>query len=352
MGPCIICQKKDVSYIKEEGIRCRYTCNCPSCGNYFIDAPGGSCPTYDDDKFKSEAPAIAYEKKIMGQDGYLLTYDILSKVAYANGVPFLDNYPKTFPEKLDRALLNIARKAEFGPQQISYNEDEYAPFFVSATSELRILNESRSYVITFLEEQGYLKRIGSDATIRTASTPRNFKLCLTLQGICKALELQGKAETNKNAFIAMWFDDSLARYEASIVAAVKKAGYAPRIIKNEPHNDYIMERVLNLIRDSRFVIADLTSLPEVEDAGKKPSYGVRGGVYFEAGFALGMKLPVILTCRDDSPARDRIHFDLAQRNTIFWKEDKGTLTISDKDFVETLKEHIIFTVGRGPRPVE
>jgi len=63
-----------------------------------------------------------------------------------------------------------------------------------------------------------------------------------------------------------------------------------------------------------------------------------------------MKLPVILTCRDDSPARDRIHFDLAQRNTIFWKEDNGTFKTSDQDFVETLKGHIIFTVGRGPLP--
>ena len=76
--------------------------------------------------------------------------------------------------------------------------------------------------------------------------------------------------------------------------------------------------------------------------------GYRGGVYFEAGFAYGLGLPVIYTCRKDwtkeqilrtkdrrtvkelydeniKPIRVRkegVHFDLAHRNRIEWEEDK------------------------------
>jgi nucleoside 2-deoxyribosyltransferase len=76
--------------------------------------------------------------------------------------------------------------------------------------------------------------------------------------------------------------------------------------------------------------------------------GYRGGVYFEAGFAYGLGLPVIYTCRYDWCEEDQlsndagepiqylkdsagrsiqvtkegIHFDLAHQNRIEWEPDK------------------------------
>lgn len=58
-----------------------------------------------------------------------------------------------------------------------------------------------------------------------------------------------------------------------------------------------------MIRESRFVVADVT--------------GHRPGVYYEAGFAFGLTLPVIWTCRSDH--RNDIHFDTRQFNHIFWE---------------------------------
>jgi hypothetical protein len=66
--------------------------------------------------------------------------------------------------------------------------------------------------------------------------------------------------------------------------------------------------------------------------------GYRGGVYFEAGFAYGLGLEVIYTCREDwletkkSKIKDKdgndheivqegIHFDLEHRNRIPWTND-------------------------------
>jgi hypothetical protein len=56
------------------------------------------------------------------------------------------------------------------------------------------------------------------------------------------------------------------------------------------------------IRRSRFVVADYT--------------GHRGGVYFEAGFALGLGLIVIPTCRADEVPK--LHFDIKHLNTLLW----------------------------------
>ena len=45
--------------------------------------------------------------------------------------------------------------------------------------------------------------------------------------------------------------------------------------------------------------------------------GVRGGVYFEAGYANSKDKEVICTCYDDEASQKRRHFDIMQLNTIF-----------------------------------
>src|SRR6266436_6864511 len=52
----------------------------------------------------------------------------------------------------------------------------------------------------------------------------------------------------------------------------------------------------------RFVVADYT--------------GQANGVYFEAGFALGLGLTVIPTCRADEVPK--LHFDIRHLNTLAW----------------------------------
>lgn len=66
--------------------------------------------------------------------------------------------------------------------------------------------------------------------------------------------------------------------------------------------------------------------------------GVRGGVYFEAGFALGLNIPVIYMCKDDQI--DNVHFDTRQYNHILWKDAK--------ELKEKLSNRISATIGDGP----
>ena len=77
--------------------------------------------------------------------------------------------------------------------------------------------------------------------------------------------------------------------------------------------------------------------------------GVRGGVYWEAGYAAGQNKQVILTCNDDERCDKRIHFDLQQYNQIRWKIVDGVLKFGKRDFVDALTQRILATVGRGQR---
>lgn len=65
----------------------------------------------------------------------------------------------------------------------------------------------------------------------------------------------------------------------------------------------------------------------------------KSGVYFEAGFALGLNLPVIWTCRADDIGN--LHFDVRQYNCIAWKDEA--------DLAGRRQLRIEAIVGRGPR---
>jgi hypothetical protein len=39
---------------------------------------------------------------------------------------------------------------------------------------------------------------------------------------------------------------------------------------------------------------------------------------------------------------------IGQINTIFWKDEGGTLKMNGHSFVDVLRERIIATVGKGP----
>ena len=79
-------------------------------------------------------------------------------------------------------------------------------------------------------------------------------------------------EQKKKVFIAMNFDDSMKKARNAIVDAIKSFNYDPMLIDNKEHNNQIVPEIYKEISDSIFVIADLT--------------GQRGGVYYEAGYAV------------------------------------------------------------------
>ena len=102
----------------------------------------------------------------------------------------------------------------------------------------------------------------------------------------------------------MWFDERMVPiYEQGIAPGIIASGMTPLMINRKEHVERIDDQIMLEIRKSRFVVADFT--------------GHRSGVYFEAGFAIGLGIPVVWTCRKDE--LNTLHFDIRQYNMIDWQ---------------------------------
>ena len=123
----------------------------------------------------------------------------------------------------------------------------------------------------------------------------------------------------------MWFDPSMNdAYEMGLQSGVLAAGFDPLRIDRHEHVNRIDDEIIRQINASRFVVADFT--------------GHRGGVYFEAGYALGKQIPVFWTCRKSD--MDNLHFDIRQFNCIDWDTPEG--------LSERLAARIEAVLGAGP----
>lgn len=139
----------------------------------------------------------------------------------------------------------------------------------------------------------------------------------------------------RRGFMAMWFDCSMEEaWQNGFKPAIRKAGYEPYRVNEDHYTGLVYDKIIASIRQSRFVVADLTC-NNVCDQDR-----ARGNVYYEAGFAEGLNIPVILTCRHDSLAN--IHFDLKPHVTIVWRDAA--------DLQKQLTLRIQRLLGQGPVP--
>ena len=176
------------------------------------------------------------------------------------------------------------------------------------------------YCFEFLLAEGLVRgRIGGDSI---------YDCDVTVAGYRNIADQATKVDLAQ-AFVAMWFDDSTAKaYEDGIEAGIRDAGFNSVRIDRKDHVNKIEDEIIAEIRRSRFVVADFT---QGED-------GARGGVYYEAGFAHGLDLPVIFTCHGRS--LKNLHFDTSHYSHIVWADPS--------ELREKLRNRILAVIGQGP----
>ncbi len=142
----------------------------------------------------------------------------------------------------------------------------------------------------------------------------NAYLTITVPGHAHVGEQKKKKDLSQ-CFVAMWFHPSMKLvYEEGIEKAIKECGYTPMKINEKHHFNKICDEAIAEIRRSRFVVADFTHGDD----------GARGNVFYEAGFAHALGLPVIYSCRDD--LKDKLHFDTRQYPHILWEKPEDIYT--------------------------
>lgn len=215
-------------------------------------------------------------------------------------------------QKYEQTIYNLATRSNKFGQKFALETDRY----IVPTMD----DEEARAMLHALRDNGY---------VHLDTSHRYFKFTLTQQGLEQAEKLRRTAKSGPVVFVAAHFKDELKSARETIADTLKDLGYEPYLVDQDPHQDLIDLRIYDNVRQSRFVVADLT-------------YN-RQSVYYEAGFAHGLGLQVVLTCRADSFKDEdddfkRVHFDLNHRNILVWEDEK---VLKDK-----LEKHILQSFGR------
>lgn len=190
--------------------------------------------------------------------------------------------------------------------------DRLDPSFYAVTYSINALE--MEYFLNFLCDEGFFKK----------NAEHDFEV--TPKGYMRYEVLQSQSSPSAQGFVAMWFDPAVQpAYDYGLALGIRRAGYDPLRVDSVEHVGKIDDEIIAQIKRSRFVVADFT--------------GHRAGVYFEAGFALGLNIPVIWCCRNDH--MDGLHFDIRQFSCVDWTDPR--------ELAHRLHMRIEAVVGAGPR---
>ena len=229
----------------------------------------------------------------------------------------LSIFPKNINEQINMILTNIASIIDFIGGEITVDlgegKESFSIFIIdidytSYNAQKQLNEKINIFVDTELLKQTAV--LGNNKVAYTL-TPKAWNI---------VQNMQSKMNIPPQAFIAMWFDSSMTKARNVIRQAITDCGYLPVVIDEKEYNSFIVPEILYEIENSSFIIADFT--------------GDRGGVYYEAGYAKGLRKEVIMTCKDG--AFDP-HFDTKQINHIVWR--------TENELYERLKKRINATIG-------
>jgi len=299
---CKICLEQAWLVVDSE---CEYFL-CDRCGEFIIEGIPGLASGLQESRVTQEVryklSAWIREKREMDMDRPVINRENLDMI--------INNLPNYSPsEKQMKLLRNIARKTRYPGESIELNIEKDYPL---------------AWALNYQEFVYYLYSLKNRELLELRRGGRTFSVKIAPKGWDLLEETGKQLRDTYQVFVAMSFSSEMTPiYEEAVYPAIYNAGYDPYRIDMEPHAERIDAKIVAEIRNSRFVVADVTEQKQ--------------GVYFEAGYALGMGLPVIWSVREDD--LEKVHFDTRQYNHIVWR--------SKEDFKEKLCNFICAIIGRG-----
>jgi hypothetical protein len=298
-APCGICRNDQAEYETTEKL---VNWQCPRCGQFCYDKADGP-PMLGSTDDMVRLSGWVREQNDAGIVPVRLSTAITTRVMSMK-LPRL-------PERAMRLLVALAHYFPTGNNFLT---------LMPTNPELEGVSYSRDgqellLLLNILEDSGLVQ---SD----------HGAFSISARGLMRAEEL-GTSGSGSQGFVAMWFDDSMNdAWLNGFEPAIREARYFPRRIDSKDYVGGVSDEIMAEIRRSRFVVVDYT--------------GQRNGVYFEAGFAAGLGLTIIPTCRSDHIGN--LHFDIRHLNTLSWNTPRR---LADK-----LSQRIKAVIGAGPNATD
>ena len=321
---CRICGCEDAFITRDADGEREYK-ECPICGNYIF--PLSSIYLLDDrygytqgEKYdKTKLAYYLYHNKQFERSAFIGTDAAFEQYKRYNpeSVSFLvapetvgNWYPKTFEERINLSLMSWVKQSKFMGDPVRIGDKEFTPlFFLHNTIGSEEWKREVKFIIRYLGNEGLLEYPISGEQFNTfivrLEQYHYANMTLSAKAWGKVYDLQKRKANNKSAFVAMKFGDETRDLREKIKDGIRAAGYEPRIMDEIEHNHQIVPEMLYEIKNSRFVVAEL-------------SYH-NNGAYYEAGFAHGLGKEVIHICSEEALKHD-LHFDVEQVSTVVYKD--------------------------------
>lgn len=268
MNHCPICNLSNGVEFQSDLSHGMYHIHCPRCGVYEVS-----------DEF------LAYTKKeVIASKGYILSS--ISRELYITGQPF----PTFFSDNLDKFFLSSQIPDLNNPKEKALHLVKYIKESSSYYGDGVNLKYEIDYPIAYAKNSeefiALIKLlVDSKLIVREDSALWDESVVLTAEGWDLANQSSKKLLGTDQAFVAIWFDNSMSDSTDAICKAIADCGYRPMCIKNEHFSERIMDKALGEIKKSKFMVVDLS--------------GNRSSVFFEAGFGFGLGLDIIYTYKKE-----------------------------------------------------
>lgn len=285
--PCVICKREGTPYDAVPGKVEIKRFQCARCGVYdACDQDREVWPIRDAERHL----VSGFVRDHFRRTGKPYRWEDREESRFPSGLS-----EPTVSDKIEHALLAIAARSEaFGADVKIMLEDDCA--LVSARNPVEF-----GSILGHLTEKGMLRNRSAPGHVK--GTP--FVYQVSGDGWREVERIRPVRSGGRQAFVAMWFDESMDEaYNKGIHPALSVIGYRPWRADREHFDQKICDRILMEIRRSSLLVVDMT--------GSRPS------VYFEAGFARGLGIPVIWTCREEDAKG--LAFDTRQYPHILWRE--------------------------------
>jgi nucleoside 2-deoxyribosyltransferase len=232
----------------------------------------------------------------------------------------IDEYPWNNLLKADMALENLA--TVFPNISMQFNCAPYLQRLLFCEEEQaggEIIG-----IFKLLNQLGYIFHEGRLPEAVVSGMP----FSISASGWKRVYELKKQDRVLNQGFIAMSFNPKYTFISEAFKRAISRCGYQPRIMSEKEHNNQIVPEIFFEIRQSKFVVVDITCQNH--------------GAYYEAGYAEALNKQVIICCKKtifngEEEGVALPHFDIAQKAAVVWTDEA--------DLEERLYKRIEATVG-------
>lgn len=288
--------------------------NCPACGEFKYE----HFPALYGENIKNEIASFLCHKKLENPNKHYFLKNSAGESGDKDIIcPSVDEirsfFPHKFADRISLILIALANKSDFFGDfiELPIEELESILFIKRFDEQGEFLDPSKissqyKQITEYLKENKYIDL--------EREPGKKEKVNLLADGWKRVDELQQSDLNNKNVFVSMAFNEGTEKTREAIKKGISDAGFSPEFIDEIVHNHQIVPEMFKLIRESRFLILEISD----------PNYGA----YYEAGYALGKGKEVIICCNKEifeggSGEKSKYrkpHFDIAQKQILIWDD--------------------------------